>query len=65
MNKSAKPIIASPRFLNRSFFDIVMKNPVPKSGIAKAEILKLKPNIETIHAVTVVPMFAPKITPTD
>ena len=26
---------------------------------------KLKPNSETIHAVTVVPIFAPKITPAD
>ena len=28
-----------------------------------AEIEKLNPKSETIHAVTVVPMFAPKITP--
>ena len=32
-------------------------------GIEKAEILNEKPNKETIHAVTVVPMFAPKIIP--
>ena len=33
--------------------------------MAKAEILKLNPKRATIHAVIVVPMFAPKITEID
>ena len=33
--------------------------------MANASILKLNPNSATTHAVTVVPMFAPNITPTD
>ena len=33
----------------------------PISGIANAETLKENPKNETIQAVTVVPMFAPKI----
>ncbi len=52
-------------FLFRLRFVSVRKKPAPKIGMAKAEILKLNPKIETIHAVIVVPMLAPKITPTD
>ena len=36
--------------------------PKPKRGTAAALMEKLKPKSETIHAVTVVPIFAPKIT---
>ena len=43
----------------------MIKNPIPIRGIAKAEILNEKPRRETIQAVTVVPMFAPKIIPID
>ena len=64
-NKRPKPIRAWPMFLLRLRFVSVRKNPAPKIGIAKAAILKLKPKIETIQAVIVVPMLAPKITPTD
>ena len=35
------------------------------TGIANALILKLNPKRETIHAVTVVPILAPNVTPTD
>ena len=59
MNKSPKPITASPMFLQRKSFNKVKKKPNPKIGIANAEILKLKPKRETIQAVIVVPIFAP------
>ena len=59
------PITASPIFLLLESFINVIKKPRPKIGIAKVEILKLKPNKETIQAVIVVPILAPKITPTD
>ena len=39
------------------------RKPIPKSGIAASAIEKLNPKSETIQAVTVVPIFAPKITP--
>ena len=38
---------------------------VINTGIANALILKLNPKRETIHAVTVVPILAPNVTPTD
>ena len=57
--------MASAQFLYIPFLKIERKYPNPKTGIANAEILKLNPKIETIHAVIVVPIFAPKITPTD
>ena len=60
-----KPMIASPIFLDLESFIKVKKKPRPKIGSANVEILKLNPNKETIHAVIVVPIFAPKITPTD
>ena len=37
--------------------------PKPNSGMAAASMLNEKPKSETIHAVTVVPIFAPKIIP--
>ena len=65
IKRRPNPIMASPMFLQFESFNIVRKNPIPNIGIAKLEILKLKPNSETIHAVIVVPIFAPKMTPTD
>ena len=38
-------------------------NPIPNRGMAAADMEKEKPNRETIHAVTVVPILAPNITP--
>ena len=64
-NNIPKPIKASPKLCFFNFLKKVMKNPIPKTGMAKAEILKLKPKSATIQAVIVVPMFAPKITPMD
>ena len=41
------------------------KNPIPKRGMAKVDILKLNPKKATIQAVMVVPILAPKMIPTD
>ena len=41
------------------------KKPIAITGKAKSEICILKPNKLTIHAVIVVPILAPKITPKD
>ncbi len=41
------------------------KKPAPIAGRAMALILMEKPKSETIHAVTVVPMLAPMMTPID
>ena len=41
----------------------VSKKPIPTNGNAIALILTLKPNREINQAVTVVPIFAPMITP--
>ena len=64
-NKRPKPMMASPIFCFFNLFMLVKKKPIPKSGIARVEILKLNPKKATIHAVMVVPMLAPKIIPTD
>ena len=64
-NKSPNPINASPIDSFLIFLYETSKKPTPNMGTAKAEILNLKPNRDTIHAVMVVPIFAPKITPTD
>ena len=39
--------------------------PIASIGMAKAAMFTLKPTAEIIHAVTVVPMFAPMMTPMD
>ena len=58
-----KPTISSPMFWRWFFLEIENKKPNAISGIAKIEISALKPRNDTIHAVTVVPIFAPMITP--
>lgn len=60
-----KPIRASPMDSFLIFFIEVKIKPSPNNGTAKADILNLKPKKETIQAVIVVPILAPKITPTD
>jgi hypothetical protein len=40
-------------------------NPTPTAGRAREEMLNVKPTMCTIQAVTVVPIFAPMITPID
>jgi hypothetical protein len=59
------PIMASARFWSFSFPKNMKGKKIPISIIAIGVICILKPKIETIHAVTVVPMFAPIMTPVD
>ena len=51
--------------LRLDFPEKIRGNPIAKRGMAKAEMLTLNPTAEIIHAVTVVPMLAPIITPID
>ena len=62
-NNSEKPTISSPIFLRWSFLELEKRKPNNISGTARIEMSALKPSHETIHAVTVVPMLAPMITP--
>ena len=64
-NKRPNPIKASPMASFFSLFTEISRKPIPNIGIAKAEMSNLNPKRETIQAVMVVPIFAPKITPTD
>ena len=61
-NKSEKPTINSPMFWYWFFFEFENRKPSNIIGTAKSEISALKPKNATIHAVTVVPIFAPMIT---
>ena len=62
-NNNPKPRIISPKSFILYLFRDLAKKPNPIRGIAKADILNEKPKKETIQAVTVVPIFAPKIIP--
>ena len=62
-NKRQKPTISSPIFLRLSFLEFEKRKPKSINGIARIEMSALKPNQDTIQAVTVVPMLAPMITP--
>ena len=64
-NRRPKPMMASPIFCFFNLFMLVRKNPIPKRGMAKVDILKLNPKKATIQAVMVVPILAPKMIPTD
>ena len=56
---------SSPTLL-RLLFPLKMRGmPTASRGMAKAAMLTLKPTAEIIQAVTVVPMFAPMMTPMD
>ena len=46
-----------------SFFICIRMKPSKKRGIDRTAISNLKPRIEIIQAVTVVPILAPMITP--
>ena len=63
MNKSANPMKQSAKLCILKRLKYLRTKPNPKSGTAAAEIEKLNPKSDTIHAVAVVPMLAPKITP--
>ena len=60
-----KPIIASARCFSLSRPKKRKGKKIPISATATGVICILKPKMETIHAVTVVPMLAPIITPVD
>ena len=65
-NNSPKPTIVSP--MRRTTINRGVnwaKKPTAITGSAKSEISILNPNKLTIHAVIVVPMLAPKMTPND
>ncbi len=60
-----KPIIASARCLNFSLPKNINGKKIPIMATAMGVICILKPKMETIQAVTVVPILAPMITPVD
>ena len=65
MNRSEKPKINSPTLFRLPLLLKINGIPMANNGMEKAAILTLKPTAEMIHAVTVVPMFAPMMTPMD
>ena len=62
-NSRQKPTISSPIFLRWFFFELEKRKPNNIRGMASTEMSALNPNHDTIHAVIVVPMLAPIITP--
>lgn len=61
INNRAKPIKQSEKLCILNFLKYLRIKPMPNKGMAAASILKEKPKSETIQAVTVVPILAPKI----
>ena len=55
--------MSSPMFLRLFFFEFEKRKPKSINGTASIEMSALNPNHDTIHAVIVVPMLAPMITP--
>ena len=64
-NKSAKPIRNSESALYLLLDENIRGSPNAIIGNARTSILILNPRIVIIHAVMVVPMLAPIITPID
>ena len=62
--RSEKPTTSSLMWRRLSLFERLKIKPNAISGTAKSEMSALKPSNDTIHAVIVVPIFAPIITPT-
>ena len=62
-NSRAKPIMNSPILLFLLFFATKKTKPTAISGIEREAMSTVKPRMEISQAVTVVPMFAPIITP--
>ena len=62
MKRKEKPKINSPTDLRLLFPEKMSGSAMARSGRAKADISTLKPNMEMIQAVTVVPILAPIIT---
>ena len=65
MKRNEKPKINSPILLRLDLLEKMSGIPMASSGMAKAAISTLKPIAEIIHAVTVVPILAPIMTPMD
>ena len=65
MNRNEKPNTNSPTLLRLLLPEKMSGIPMASIGMAKAAIFTLNPTAEIIHAVTVVPMLAPIITPID
>lgn len=65
MNRNAKPKTNSPIDLRELFPEKKSGRAKAKRGRANAAISTLKPRAEISHAVTVVPMLAPIMTPMD
>lgn len=63
INNKANPMKQSAKLWILSFLKYFKIKPRPKSGMAADAMEKLNPKKDTIQAVIVVPMFAPKITP--
>lgn len=64
INKTADPIINSPHDRRMLFFEKNNGKLIPIRGKDRKLRLTLNPNRDIIQAVTVVPIFAPMITPT-
>ena len=62
-NRRQKPTMSSPMFCLWFFFELEKRNPRSIRGMARIEMSALNPSHDTSHAVTVVPMLAPIITP--
>ena len=65
INRNEKPMINSPIDLYLLLLENRSKIANPMSGTARALMLTLTPKIAIIHAVNVVPTFAPIITAID
>ena len=59
---TANPIRNWPMFFNVSFLELCIRYPIPIIGTAKRAMFTENPR-DVIHAVRVVPMLAPMITP--
>ena len=65
MKRNEKPKMNSPMLLRLPLPLKISGMPTASRGMAKAAMLILNPTAEIIHAVTVVPMLAPMMTPMD
>ena len=65
MKRNEKPKMNSPMLFLWPFPLNISGMPMASIGMANAAMFTLKPTAEIIHAVTVVPMLAPMITPMD
>ena len=65
MNRNEKPNMNSPTDLRELLLEKKRGIANAKIGRAKTAISTLKPRVEIIHAVTVVPILAPIMTPMD